>query len=83
MSESRFEGDFRRKEKRIFAKRLRLQDAVFDMRVFDGIVWRPALKTVMEIPSDAGGHLLGVKGEHEEKREEECGSCFHGSSLGF
>ncbi len=70
MPEGRFEGELRREEERIRAACRRFQDAVFGVCVFNGTVWRPALKTVLEVPSDGVLDVLRMDGEHAEKGKQ-------------
>ena len=70
MPEGRFEGDLRREEEGIRATCRGFQDTVFGARIFNGIVWRPALKTVLEVPSDGGLGVLRMDGEHAEEGKQ-------------
>ena len=70
MPEGRFEGDLRREEEGIRAACRRFQNAVFGVRVFNGTVWRPALKTVLEVPLDGVLGVLRMDGEHAEEGKQ-------------
>ena len=82
MPEGRLEGDLRREEEGVRAACRGFQDAVFGVRVFNGTVWRPALKPVLKVPLEAGNNFLCGKRERAEKGEKQEKRFFHGRASG-
>ena len=80
MPERRLEGDLGREEEWVVAECGRLQDAVFGTRVFNGIVRRPILEAVMEIPLNAGGDVLSVERDGADEYEEQGEVFIHGNA---
>ena len=78
MPERRLEGDFWREEEWVVAESGRLQDAVFGTRAFNGIVRRPILEAVMEIPLNAGGDVLSIERDGADECEEQGKGFVHG-----